>query len=93
MNLVPDSLGATNETKVTTAQLRSGASTLLERLNWLTPKAVWIASKKAAPFGEPVVRKYGAHVICTAHPLFPVNIGDTELRQAFNELLSTSRRD
>jgi len=88
MNLVPDSLGPTTESKVTTAQLRQGASTLLERLELLKPRAIWVASKKAGPFAVPIVEQYGAHLVYTAHPLYPVNISDEEMRRAFNELRS-----
>lgn len=90
MNLVADSLGPTNATKVSQAQLRQGAATLLERLEQLSPSAVWVASKRAAPFAVPIVIRYGAHVVRTAHPLYPVNISDDEMRRAFEELRLTA---
>ncbi len=68
MNLVPDAVGESNGSKVTAAQLRSGAATLRERLDHIKPRVVWIASANAMPYALPVVETYGVRIVKTIHP-------------------------
>ncbi len=74
MNMVPEPLGKSNAIKVNDRQLRAGAATLAKRLKVLRPRAVWVATKRAAPFAVPVIESFGALAIVTAHPLYHVNI-------------------
>lgn len=55
MNLVPEPLGATNDSKVTDAQLRAAVATLSARLDRLNPAVAWIASKRILPFVKPLL--------------------------------------
>ena len=68
INLVPDAIGPTNDRKVTDAQLRTGAATLLERLRELRPRVVWIASARARKYAVPVVEAFGARIVVSNHP-------------------------
>jgi hypothetical protein len=69
MNLWPEPIGANNQVKVSEAQLRLGARTLVARLDLITPEVIWIASKRAADSAKSVLQDYPAkRIIETRHP-------------------------
>jgi hypothetical protein len=74
MNLVPENLGATNDVKVTDAQLRAGAATLSDRLHHIRPRVIWLASKRIQRFALPIALAYGAIVVRSKHPSRASNI-------------------
>jgi hypothetical protein len=83
MNVVDEPIGATNASKVTPAQLRAGAATLPQRLHRLAPRTVWLATKRARDYAAPHIT---ARLIATSHPLYPANISDARLREAWAEV-------
>ena len=67
-NMSLGSLGATNATKVTPAQLKAGQPRLEQLLGKLTPRGVLILGKKTGKAAEPVCRKLGVAYRTVNHP-------------------------